>query len=219
MIGRGRHGLGFGRLLPVLLLAPLITCQGGCTSVAVSAGATVATAAAEERGVTGAAKDFAVATAVTALWIENDPSLVKDLDVTVSEGRAMLTGTVTTQARRLEAVQLAWRAAGVKAVLNEIEVRSPEGFTGYARDSWITAQMVSRLSLDRDVAAINYTVDTVNRVIYLMGIAQDRAEIDRVMAHARRIPYVRRVVSHVRLKGEPPQRPGRGPAPETGQQR
>ena len=36
-----------------------------------------------------------------------------------------------------------------------------------------------------------------------MGIAQDQAEIDRVTTHARQVRYVRRVVSHVRLKNDP----------------
>ena len=50
---------------------------------------------------------------------------------------------------------------------------------------------------------INYTIETVNRIVYLMGIAQDQAEIDRVTTHARQVRYVRRVVSHVQLKNDP----------------
>ena len=214
------------RLEPVLLVvmaASLVAGLGGCTGLAISAGATVATAAAEERGVTGTANDLAIATAVTALWIKYDPSLVRDLDMTVSEGRVLLTGTVATQARRLEAVRLAWRASGVKTVLNEIEVRRAGGIGGYARDGWITAQLVSRLSFDRKVEYINYTVETVNRIVYVMGIAQDQAEIDRIATHARQVRYVRRVVSHVRLKNDPRRKiirkSRRKSAPGTGQQR
>ena len=171
------------RLEPVLLVvmaAPLVAGLGGCASLAISAGATVAAAAADERGVTGTASDLAIATAITALWIRNDSGLVKELDMTVSEGRVLLTGTVATQARRLEAVRLAWRASGVKTVINEIEVRRAGGIGGYARDGWITAQLVSRLSFDREVDSINYTVETVNRIVYLMGITQDQSEIDRI---------------------------------------
>ncbi|MDA1325202.1 MAG: BON domain-containing protein [Proteobacteria bacterium] len=210
------------RLVPVLLVmmaALLAATLGGCTSLAVGAGATVATAAAEERGVTGAASDLAIAATITSLWIKNDPRLVTDLDMSISEGRVLLTGTVATQARRLEAVRLAWRASGVKTVINEIEIRQPGGISGYARDSWITAQLVGRLSFDREVDYINYTVETVNRTVYLMGIAQDQAEIDRVAGHARQVRYVRRVVSHVRLKNGPRPKQGRRRAPATGQLR
>ena len=168
--------------------------------MAVGAGATVATAASEERGVSGAANDLAIAANINALWIKYDSELVSDLDVTVSEGRALLTGTVPTQQRRLEAVRLAWRSKGVRAVINEIQVSESGGIAGYARDGWITARLVSRLSFDRDVDYINYTVETVNGVVYVMGIAQSQTELNKVKAHARHVPYVRRVVSHVRLK-------------------
>ena len=206
-------------VLLVVLAAPLVTALGGCVGLAVSAGATVATAAAEERGVTGAANDLYVAASITALWIEHDSDLVLDLDITVSEGRVLLTGTVATQARRLRAVRLAWRASGVKTVINEIEIREASGLGGYTRDSWITAQLVSRLSFDRKVDYINYTVETVNRIVYLMGIARDQAKIDRVTTHARQVRYVRRVVSHVRLKNYPHRTSDRKSTQNTGRQR
>lgn len=191
-----------GALLAIMAF-PLAGVLGGCTSLAVGAGATVAAAAAEERGLAGAANDLAIETAITALWIKEDSSLVTDLDIAISEGRVLLTGAVATPARRLTAVRLAWRVSGVKSVINKIEVRSPDGLGSYARDAWITARLISRLAFDRDVSYINYTVETVNRTIYLMGIAQDQAELDRVLGHARQVRYVRRVSNHVRLKTDP----------------
>jgi osmotically-inducible protein OsmY len=50
---------------------------------------------------------------------------------------------------------------------------------------------------------VNYSVVTVNGVIYLMGLAQNQDEIDRVMDYARAIRYVRDVVSHVLVKTDP----------------
>ena len=46
-------------------------------------------------------------------------------------------------------------------------------------------------------------VDTVNGVVYLIGIAHDRKELERATNHARAVPYVRKVVSHVRLMTAP----------------
>ena len=206
-------------VLVVVLAAPLVTVLGGCVGLAVSTGATIATAAVEERGVTGAANDLGVAVSIMALWIEHDSGLVLDLDIMVSEGRVLLTGTVATQARRVRAIRLAWRASGVKTVINEIKIREAGGLGGYTRDSWITAQLVSRLSFDREVDYINYTIETANRIVYLMGIARDQAEIDRVATHARQVRHVRRVVSHVRLKNHPRRASERKLPQNTGRQR
>jgi osmotically-inducible protein OsmY len=48
--------------------------------------------------------------------------------------------------------------------------------------------------------AINYNIETVNGTVYLIGIAKSQLEVDRVIAHARSLGYVKRVISHVRIK-------------------
>lgn len=190
---------------PLIIAALLAASLGGCNSVAVGtgAGAAVAKAAAEERGLAAAVTDLTIATTINKLWLEHDADLITRLDATVTEGRVLLTGIVPTQQHRVQAVRLAWRARGVKSMINEIEVTNSGGLSGYARDTWITTQLVSRLSLDRRVQYINYTIETVNRTVYVMGIAQNEAELKRVTNHARQVRYVRRVVNHVRLKIDP----------------
>jgi osmotically-inducible protein OsmY len=66
-----------------------------------------------------------------------------------------------------------------------------------------TTQLRSKLLLDKNVRAINFNVETVNGVVYLIGIAQDQAELERVTNHARTITNVVKVVSHARLKDDP----------------
>ena len=100
-----------------------------------------------------------------------------------------------------DAVRLAWKVIGVKEVINEIQVTSDSGVIDLARDSWITTQLKSKLTLDNKVLAINYVIETVNGIVYLIGIAQNQGELDRVIAHSRTISYVRQVISHVRVKG------------------
>ncbi len=53
---------------------------------------------------------------------------------------------------------------------------------------------------------INYTITTVKGVVYIIGTARSKAELDRVVDRARNIGDVKRVVSYVRIRsGEPPQ--------------
>ena len=67
------------------------------------------------------------------------------------------------------------------------------------RDAWITAQLSATLLFDKEVSSINYSLETVDGIIYLMGIARSREELERVVAHAKEVSYVRRVVSYVRV--------------------
>ena len=98
------------------------------------------------------------------------------------------------------AVKLAWKVTGVKEVINEIQLNKGTTVSDFAHDSWITTQLKSKLALDKTVLAINYAVETVNRTIYLIGIAQDQNELSRVVDHANGINRVINVINHVKLK-------------------
>lgn len=181
-------------LLPVFL--------SGCAAPVLLAGAGTAGAVvvAEERSVDDVVDDTGIKIAINAAWLEADTNIFTNLNTRVTEGRVLITGVVEDPEQRLEAVRIAWQVDGVREVINEIEVDEPQGFSGYARDTAISAQVESRLLFDTTIQSINYSVVTENRIVYLMGIAQDDAERARVIDHARQIPYVRRVVDYTRLK-------------------
>jgi len=172
---------------------------GGCAGVAVGAGATAGVAAYQERGIETAAKDLKLEVQIVDNWYKYDNGLPVKLGVEVYEGRALLTGVVNDSKVSADAAAMAWKVEGIKEVINEIQV-AEENAIDLARDSWISAQLKSKLLFDEKIAAINYTVETVNGIVYLIGIGQNQEEVDRVIAHARTISYVRRVINHVRLK-------------------
>lgn len=172
---------------------------GGCAGAVVGGAAAVGTAAYQERGVQGVARDLATATKVRTELLNAGETYVTGVGVEVYEGRVLLTGTLATEAMRANAASLAWKTEGVKDVINEIQLHA-SNLRDLARDSWITTQLQSKLTVDKQILAINYSVETVNGIVYLIGIAQSQDELDRVIAHARGINYVRQIISHVRVK-------------------
>lgn len=180
----------------MLALAPALS---GCAGVIIGGAATAGLAAYDERGIAGVAQDTATATKIRASMLDRADSIMKDVGIEVYEGRALLTGRVPSEEMRADAVQLAWKVENVKDVINEIVV-SPNPLSDIANDSWISAQLKTKITFDQDVLAVNYAIETVGGVVYLIGIAQNQAELDRVTNHARNIKYVQRVVSHVRVK-------------------
>lgn len=176
-----------------------------CTPLgaAVGAGATVGVAAVQERSVGHAIDDATIQIQINHLLLQKSERLFADIDLEVVEGRVLMTGEVPTVDDRVEAVRLAWQAEGVREVLNELQVSNKSGLVSYAKDVWISTQMRGKLIGDGDIVDINYSVDTVNGVLYLMGIAQSKAELDKAVQHARTIRGVTQVVSHVQLKDDP----------------
>ena len=172
--------------------------------MAMGAGATLGVAAAQEGGVRQAATDAKIRLAIHDLWFSHNVDMYRYLDMTVKEGRVLVTGTVPNPDMRVDAIRLAWQAADVAQVINEINVDKNAGVKAYLKDTWITSRLKTVLTLDKHVQSINYTVDTVNGTVYLMGVAQDAGERNRVVDHARNMSHVENVVSYVRLRSETP---------------
>ncbi len=189
------------RLLTLFFLLALPSLLSACATAA-GAGATAGVAASQERGLGVAIDDSAIHAKIWGLWLDTDPHIFLEVGVDVHEGRVLLTGTINSPQNRLDAVRLAWQVEGVRQVIDEIQVTDEGGVLDYSRDVWITAQLRSKITFDSEILAINYSIETVNKVVYLMGVAQSEAEIDRVIRYARNIDYVRKVVNHVRIKAE-----------------
>jgi osmotically-inducible protein OsmY len=181
--------------------APLAGCSPA--GVAVGAGAGAGVAAAQERGFKGAMNDTRIRLDINHLWFQESTTLYSKVNLQVQEGRVLLTGNVPDPQTRLNAVRLAWQVNGVREVINEIEVNDTSSIMDAARDEWIATKVKTKLLVDREIDAINYSIETVNQTVYLMGVAQDQAELDRVIAHVKDTAYVRRVVDYVRLKDDP----------------
>ncbi len=177
----------------------LSTGLSGCVGLAVGAGATAGTAAMQDRGLGGVIDDTVIHGKVTSAYFANDVKF-KLIAAKVHEGRVLLTGTVPKPEDRVDAVRHAWKVEGVKTVINEIMVEDDSGVLDLARDKWVSTQLRLKITFDSKIKAINYAIDTVNGTVYLMGVAQNEWELSLVSNHARNLDYVRRVVSHVRIK-------------------
>ena len=188
-------------LFPMVLAAAALLGLGACGPVGMvaGAGAGVGVAAVQERGVAGRAADLRIEARIFEKFFNADTALQTKLGVEVYEGRVLLTGATEDLRLADKAVKLAWQVDGVKDVINEIQLRK-SGAKDFIRDTWITGQLRSKITIDKEIFAVNYAIDTVNGRVYLIGIAQNRAELRRVMDHAGNIRYVRDVISHVRIK-------------------
>jgi osmotically-inducible protein OsmY len=190
------------KLLLALCVCPFLL--SGCgLGMAAGAGAAVGTAAVSEGGIGGTAKDIAIQAQINELWFSHDIEMFRKLDLTVNQGRVLITGIVQDPEHRVEAVRLAWQPSGVTQVINEIRVAEEGGgVMGFARDTWITTQIRTKITFDRDILSINYNIETVQGTVYLMGVAQSQRELNRVIETARTVADVKQVVSYVKVRGD-----------------
>ncbi|PKP77265.1 MAG: hypothetical protein CVT81_10355 [Alphaproteobacteria bacterium HGW-Alphaproteobacteria-3] len=184
----------------VALLAPVALALGGCVPLIAGAGGAAAVGASQDRGLEQAVDDNEIAFEINRKLLAGHSSLYSGVSTQVRKGRVLLTGRVPAQEDRIAVTRLVWSIGGVKEVINELHVGKEGSFPQSVNDTTISTKLRGRLVGDSNVSGINYSIETVDGVVYLMGTARDRAELDRVIAHARDIKGVRNVVSYVDVK-------------------
>lgn len=192
--------------LMVLAAMPLLT---GCNELVGSGATGVGVAAAEERSLGTIIDDKTIYADITHRFIKSDVNdLLVNVDVRVNEGRVLLAGITPKHETSVEAVRLAWQATGVREVINEIKTGDGANAQGFANDSLIASQIKTRLLFTKGIMSINYTVEVVDGVVYLLGIAQNTEELRNVAYISSITKGVRSVKSYVRLKdAKPPTAP------------
>ncbi len=190
-----------GRAQAALLLAAL-PALAGCVNLALGAAGQVGVEAVRERGLSGAADDAGTRLSITRRWIERG-IYADNLYLQIWEGRVLVSGAVDSAVTRAEAIQSVWEVEGVREVINEVDIVPRYGVSGYVRDVSIVNTINGRLLLARDIASVNYSVDSVRGKVFLLGVAQSEAERQRVLAIVRAAPGVRRVADYVLLRDDP----------------
>lgn len=173
----------------------------GCVGAAVGAGAAIGVGAAKEGGIQTSIKDEAIRIKISDLWFKRSTDMFGKLNLTVNQGRVLVTGVVQNPEDRVEAIRLAWQPKGVKQVINEVRVGNSNTVGSFAQDTWIAGQLRTRLTFDKNIQSINYSIEVVQGTVYLMGVAQNQDELDRVIRVARRIKGVKEVISYTKLAG------------------
>ncbi len=173
------------------------------TAVVIGAGTEVTRTVLQERSTMDALKDTEIQISLNNRLIQHSTGLFADVSSDVHEGRVVLTGSVPDRGDKVTATRLAWEVEGVRSVADELVVKEDSGAVAYAEDAWISNQLRFALLTDIDVRSVNYNVETVDKVIHVTGLARSGPELEKVIDHARSVPGVARVVSHVLTIDDP----------------
>ncbi len=120
----------------------------------------------------------------------------------VIDGRIFLSGKVEEPEEKIEITKMAWETKGVRSVKNAISIKGQSNFKSTAKDILITSQLRSALIFNKKTKARNYTLETINRNIYIFGIAMDEEEKKEVINEANKIYDVDSVIPSIYLASE-----------------
>ena len=120
----------------------------------------------------------------------------------VLDGRIFLSGKVDEPEEKIKITKLAWETKGVRAVKNAISIKGQSNFKSTAKDVLITSQLRTALIFNKKTKARNYTLETINKNIYIFGIAMDEEEKKEVINEANKIYDVDEIFPSIYLATE-----------------
>ena len=120
----------------------------------------------------------------------------------VLDGRIFLSGKVNKPEEKIRITKMAWETKGVRSVKNAITIKGQNNFKSTAKDILITSQLRTALIFNKNTKARNYTLETVNKKIYIFGIAMNEEEKKEVINEANKIYDVEDVIPSIYLATE-----------------
>ncbi len=120
----------------------------------------------------------------------------------VRDGNIFLSGKVDEPEEKIKITKMAWETKGVRSVKNAITIKGQTTFKQTAKDILITSQLRSALIFNKKTKSRNYTLETINKSIYIFGIAMNEEEKKEVINEANKIYDVEKVYPSIYLATE-----------------
>ena len=171
----------------------------GCVNAAIGIGTAAVAASTTEKGLSTSVSDSVIQTKLSDSFIQTSQSIFLNVETSVNDGSVLLTGKLKTQEEKILATRLSWEIRGVREVINEIQLSEASSFKSSAKDLAASAQLRAALIRDADISSLNFSIDVVNGIVYLSGVAKNEEERERVVAHAQELRFAKQVVSYIIL--------------------
>lgn len=186
----------------------LLFLTSSCVETIIASSVTASYLASREKSVLDMASDVKIASVMGSNFVANglkNPN--NSVDITVNEGRVLLTGIVRDPKKARKAIDLAWQVKNVREVIDEIQIAKDarlrlKDISNSAIDYGLTVKVETKLLFAKNVKAKNYKITTVGKTVYLLGTAQNQDEINRALQAISMVIGVERVVNHVILKDD-----------------
>ncbi len=188
-------------LITALLMTSMLALSA-CAPAIVGVGTAAVAASSTEKGFSTSVADGVIKTKLADKFLRTDVELVEKVSIAVNEGAVLLTGTISTQEKKINATRLAWEIKGVREVVNEVNVTDSASLKTRAKDFAAAAQLRLKIIGDGEVSSLNFSIDVVDGVVYLSGVAASEEERARIIELAQELPFAKKVVDYIILSSD-----------------
>ena len=185
------------RLLFLLII--FLNLQSCAAPIIGGVGAIAFSSSAQEKGLGTSINDKVIYVKLRNAIYDWDPSVSEKISISVNSGSILITGTLNNIEKRIELTKVIWEVNGVKEVNNEVQISETNNLKNIAKDLASLGEIKARLMASKQLNSLNFSIDVVNNIAYISGIASSEEEISLVTQIAQEARFIKEVQNFVKV--------------------
>ena len=182
-----------------LLLIIILNLQS-CTAPMIGGiGAIAFSSSAQEKGLGTSINDKVIYVKLRNAVYDWNPTVSENISLSVNNGSILVTGKIKNVDTKIELTKILWEVNGVKEVNNKVQISETSNFKNIAKDLASLGEIKARLMASKKLNSLNYSIDVVNNIAYISGIASSEEEISIVTQIVQEARFIKEVQNFVKV--------------------
>ena len=169
--------------------APII---GGVSAIALSSSA-------QEKGLGTSINDKVIYLKLRNAIHDWDPSVSQKISISVDNGSILVTGKLNNIDTKIKLTKILWDINGVHEVNNKVQISESNNLKNIAKDIASLGEIKAKLMASKKLNSLNFSVDVVNNIAYISGIAASEEEVSIVTQIAQEARFIKEVQNFVKV--------------------
>ena len=182
-----------------LLLLIVLSLKSCAVPVIGSMGAIALSSSAQEKGLGTSINDKVIYVKLRNAIHEWNPSVSQKISISVDNGSILVTGQLEDINTKIDLTKTIWDVSGVKEVNNQVQISKTSNLKNIAKDLASLGEIRAKLMASKELNSLNFSVDVVNNIAYISGIASSDEEIAIVTQLAQEARFIIEVQNFVKV--------------------
>ena len=182
-----------------LLLIVFLNLQSCAAPIIGGVGAIAFSSSAQEKGLGTSISDKVIYVKLRNAIFEWNPYVSQKISISVDDGSILITGKLENIETKIELTKVIWEVNGVKEVNNKVQISETNNLKNIAKDLASLGEIRAKLMASKKLNSLNFSIDVVNNIAYISGIASSEEEIALVTLIAQEARFIKEVQNFVKV--------------------
>ena len=186
----------------IFLLIIALSLQSCAAPIIGGVGAVAFSSSAQEKGLGTSINDKVVYVKLRNAIYDWSPSVAEKISISVNDGSILVTGILKNVDTKIELTKVIWNVGGVKEVNNKIQISETNNLKNIAKDLASLGEIKATLMASKKLNSLNFSIDVVNNIVYISGIASSEEEVAIVTQIAQEARFIKEVQNFVKVNND-----------------